>query len=266
MSSQMERERGISISSTCLSFEFCSNRMNLLDTPGHADFSEARPITPTPLSAHSRSSPPFSTAARTVQKNTPRPSRCLSSAAPPSLSGGGRCTAAFGCLARGAAHCIRASPPSRASSPVARRPSLVARRSSLVARRSSLVARLNRRMPPFPPPPTPPTNKTHKTHNLPGHVPHARGGGQRAHDARRRQGARAADAQALRGVRCDVMNRHAMQCRAVRVSHLARELSLRGGASLRAALRSTIERVARVSAPTIERVPIRLCSIERCHT
>jgi hypothetical protein len=85
MSSQMERERGISISSTCLSFEFCSNRMNLLDTPGHADFSEARPITPTPPSAHSRSSPPFSTAARTVQKNTPRPSRCLFSAAPHSL-------------------------------------------------------------------------------------------------------------------------------------------------------------------------------------
>lgn len=36
----MERERGISISSTCLSFEYSDVRMNLMDTPGHADFSE----------------------------------------------------------------------------------------------------------------------------------------------------------------------------------------------------------------------------------
>ena len=36
----MERERGISISSTVLAFEYAGRRCNLLDTPGHADFSE----------------------------------------------------------------------------------------------------------------------------------------------------------------------------------------------------------------------------------
>jgi len=36
----MERERGISISSTVLSFEFRGMRVNLLDTPGHQDFSD----------------------------------------------------------------------------------------------------------------------------------------------------------------------------------------------------------------------------------
>ncbi len=36
----MERERGISISSTVLGFEYGGCRCNLLDTPGHADFSE----------------------------------------------------------------------------------------------------------------------------------------------------------------------------------------------------------------------------------
>lgn len=36
----MERERGISISSTCLTFEYGGARVNLIDTPGHADFSE----------------------------------------------------------------------------------------------------------------------------------------------------------------------------------------------------------------------------------
>ena len=37
---KMERERGISISSTCLTFAYDERVMNLLDTPGHADFSE----------------------------------------------------------------------------------------------------------------------------------------------------------------------------------------------------------------------------------
>ncbi len=36
----MERERGISISSTVLQFEHRGHRLNLLDTPGHRDFSE----------------------------------------------------------------------------------------------------------------------------------------------------------------------------------------------------------------------------------
>jgi peptide chain release factor 3 len=37
---QMERERGISVSSTALRFEFDDHVFNLLDTPGHRDFSE----------------------------------------------------------------------------------------------------------------------------------------------------------------------------------------------------------------------------------
>ena len=37
---EMERQRGISISSTVLSFEFRGMRVNLLDTPGHQDFSD----------------------------------------------------------------------------------------------------------------------------------------------------------------------------------------------------------------------------------
>ena len=36
----MERERGISISSSVLQFDYRGLKMNLLDTPGHADFSE----------------------------------------------------------------------------------------------------------------------------------------------------------------------------------------------------------------------------------
>ncbi len=36
----MEQERGISITSSVLQFDVGPNRMNLLDTPGHADFSE----------------------------------------------------------------------------------------------------------------------------------------------------------------------------------------------------------------------------------
>lgn len=36
----MERERGISVSSTALRFEFADHVFNLLDTPGHRDFSE----------------------------------------------------------------------------------------------------------------------------------------------------------------------------------------------------------------------------------
>lgn len=37
---QMEQERGISITSSVLQFDHMGSRLNLLDTPGHADFSE----------------------------------------------------------------------------------------------------------------------------------------------------------------------------------------------------------------------------------
>jgi peptide chain release factor 3 len=37
---EMEKERGISITSSVLQFDYADRRMNLLDTPGHADFSE----------------------------------------------------------------------------------------------------------------------------------------------------------------------------------------------------------------------------------
>jgi peptide chain release factor 3 len=37
---EMERERGISVTATALSFEFRGHRINLIDTPGHQDFSE----------------------------------------------------------------------------------------------------------------------------------------------------------------------------------------------------------------------------------
>ena len=37
---EMERERGISITSSVLQFPYRGLQMNLLDTPGHADFSE----------------------------------------------------------------------------------------------------------------------------------------------------------------------------------------------------------------------------------
>jgi peptide chain release factor 3 len=37
---EMERERGISITSSVLQFDYRGFKMNLLDTPGHADFSE----------------------------------------------------------------------------------------------------------------------------------------------------------------------------------------------------------------------------------
>ncbi|MBI6546503.1 MAG: peptide chain release factor 3 [Cyanobacteria bacterium NC_groundwater_1444_Ag_S-0.65um_54_12] len=37
---EMERERGISITTSVLQFPYCGKQMNLLDTPGHADFSE----------------------------------------------------------------------------------------------------------------------------------------------------------------------------------------------------------------------------------
>ena len=36
----MEKERGISITSTAMQFEYQGFQINLLDTPGHADFSE----------------------------------------------------------------------------------------------------------------------------------------------------------------------------------------------------------------------------------
>src|SRR5678810_525960 len=37
---ELERQRGISISSTLLQFDYDGYRVNLLDTPGHKDFSE----------------------------------------------------------------------------------------------------------------------------------------------------------------------------------------------------------------------------------
>jgi peptide chain release factor 3 len=37
---EMEQERGISISSTVMNFDYSGLRINILDTPGHADFSE----------------------------------------------------------------------------------------------------------------------------------------------------------------------------------------------------------------------------------
>jgi peptide chain release factor 3 len=37
---EMERERGISITSSVLQFEYADHKVNLLDTPGHQDFSE----------------------------------------------------------------------------------------------------------------------------------------------------------------------------------------------------------------------------------
>src|SRR5262252_6995106 len=37
---ELERQRGISVSSTVLQFEYCNYCVNLLDTPGHKDFSE----------------------------------------------------------------------------------------------------------------------------------------------------------------------------------------------------------------------------------
>src|ERR1043166_625816 len=37
---ELERKRGISVSSTGLQFDYDGYRVNLLDTPGHRDFSE----------------------------------------------------------------------------------------------------------------------------------------------------------------------------------------------------------------------------------
>ena len=37
---EMEQERGISISSTVMNFDYSGMRVNILDTPGHQDFSE----------------------------------------------------------------------------------------------------------------------------------------------------------------------------------------------------------------------------------
>ena len=37
---ELEKQRGISVSSTVLQFDYSGYRVNLLDTPGHQDFSE----------------------------------------------------------------------------------------------------------------------------------------------------------------------------------------------------------------------------------
>jgi peptide chain release factor 3 len=39
---ELEKQRGISVSSTVLQFEYGGCVVNLLDTPGHKDFSETR--------------------------------------------------------------------------------------------------------------------------------------------------------------------------------------------------------------------------------
>ena len=50
----LERERGISVSSSVLQFEYQGRRLNLLDTPGHADFCEDtyRTLTAVDSAAH----------------------------------------------------------------------------------------------------------------------------------------------------------------------------------------------------------------------
>jgi len=52
------QERGISISSTALQFEYNGIQINLLDTPGHEDFSEDTYRT---IAVHSPSPPPLPT-------------------------------------------------------------------------------------------------------------------------------------------------------------------------------------------------------------
>ncbi len=37
---ELERQRGISVSTSVLQFDYQGRRLNLLDTPGHNDFSE----------------------------------------------------------------------------------------------------------------------------------------------------------------------------------------------------------------------------------
>ncbi len=37
---ELERARGISITSTAMTFRYGDHQINLLDTPGHQDFSE----------------------------------------------------------------------------------------------------------------------------------------------------------------------------------------------------------------------------------
>lgn len=37
---ELEKERGISITSTALTFDYMGYHINILDTPGHQDFSE----------------------------------------------------------------------------------------------------------------------------------------------------------------------------------------------------------------------------------
>ena len=39
---ELEKQRGISISSTVLQFDYSGYRINLLNTPGHRDFCETR--------------------------------------------------------------------------------------------------------------------------------------------------------------------------------------------------------------------------------
>ena len=51
---ELEKQRGISISSTVLQFDYNGYRINLLDTPGHKDFSEDtyRVLTAVDAAAH----------------------------------------------------------------------------------------------------------------------------------------------------------------------------------------------------------------------
>ena len=37
---EIEKQRGISVTSSVMQFDYNGNRVNILDTPGHQDFSE----------------------------------------------------------------------------------------------------------------------------------------------------------------------------------------------------------------------------------
>jgi len=83
---EMEQKRGISITSTALSFEYRGHQMNLLDTPGHRDFSEdtyrvlpavaanraRRPPTSEVASTNAMSSPGSRMTPKTMTKNNQR--------------------------------------------------------------------------------------------------------------------------------------------------------------------------------------------------
>ena len=91
----IEKERGISISSTALSFGYKGFLLNLLDTPGHADFSEdtyrtvtaadnavmlidsAKGLEPQTRKVGPYTSPLFSSLSRSVTVLSPKPPRLI---------------------------------------------------------------------------------------------------------------------------------------------------------------------------------------------